>query len=70
VELRQDAEDRRTKHGVLTRLGKKRLSEALVLWAEANNRVEDVLGRDSAATLRALADEVASDEFLAAYHGE
>lgn len=70
VELRQDAEDRRTKHGVLTRLGKKRLSEALVLWAEANSRVEDVLGRDSAATLRALADEVASDEFLAAYHGE
>jgi hypothetical protein len=42
----------------------------LVLWAEANNRVEDVLGRDSAATLRALADEVASDEFLASYHGE
>jgi DNA-binding MarR family transcriptional regulator len=67
VELRQDAEDRRTKHGVLTSLGKKRLSEALVLWTEANNRVEVVLGQDSAAKLRALADEVASDEFLAAY---
>ncbi len=68
VELRQDAEDKRTKHGVLTRLGKKRLSEALGLWAAANSRVEAVLGPDSAATLRALADEVASEEFLTAYH--
>jgi DNA-binding MarR family transcriptional regulator len=67
VELRADAVDKRTKHAVLTRLGKKRLSEALVLWAAANNRVEDVLGSDSAATLRTLADEVASDEFLTAY---
>jgi DNA-binding MarR family transcriptional regulator len=70
VELRPDTEDRRIKHGVLTRLGKKRLAEALVLWAAANNRVEDVLGRDSAATLRALADQVASDEFLASYNME
>jgi hypothetical protein len=38
-----------------------------VLWAGANDRVEEVLGPDSAATLRALADEVASDEFLVAY---
>ena len=30
-------------------------------------RVEGVLGRKSAAALRALADHVASDEFLAAY---
>jgi DNA-binding MarR family transcriptional regulator len=67
VELRPDAEDRRTKHGVLTRLGRKRLAEALVLWAAANNRVEEALGPDSAATLRALADEVASDDFLATY---
>jgi len=67
VELRQDAEDKRTKHGVLTRLGKKRLSQALVLWANANNRVEVVLGSDSAARLRSLADQVASDEFLATY---
>jgi DNA-binding MarR family transcriptional regulator len=70
VELRPDADDKRTKHGVLTRLGKKRLAEALVLWSAANSRVEEVLGPDSAATLRALADEVASDEFLVAYDGE
>jgi DNA-binding MarR family transcriptional regulator len=67
VELRPDTVDRRTKHGVLTPLGKERLSEAFVLWAKANNRVESVLGRDSAATLRALADKVASVEFLAAF---
>src|ERR1700754_1301252 len=67
VELRPDTEDGRTKHGVLTRPGRKRLAEALVLWAGGNDRVEETLGPDSAATLRALADEVASDEFLAAY---
>src|SRR5206468_3414337 len=67
VELRQDAQDRRTKRGVLTPLGKTRLSEAMVLWAAANDRVEAVLGPASAASLRALADQVASDAFLAAY---
>jgi DNA-binding MarR family transcriptional regulator len=67
VELRQDAQDRRTKHGVLTVLGKTRLSEATVRWAAANDQVEAVLGPASAASLRALADQVASDEFLVAY---
>jgi DNA-binding MarR family transcriptional regulator len=67
VELRQNADDKGIKHGALTRLGKKRLSEALVLWAAANNRVEEVLGAGSAATLRALADQVASDAFYDAY---
>ncbi|ROZ79893.1 MarR family winged helix-turn-helix transcriptional regulator [Ramlibacter sp. WS9] len=70
VELRQDAQDRRTKRGVLTPLGKARLSEAMVLWAAANDRVEAVLGPASAASLRALADQVASDAFLAAYKSE
>lgn len=67
VELRQDATDKRTKHGVLTPLGKARLSEALVGWAAANDRVEAVLGPASAANLRALADQVASDAFFEAY---
>lgn len=70
VELRQDAQDRRTKHGVLTPLGKARLSEAVVRWAAANDQVEAVLGPASAASLRALADQVASDEFLVAYRAE
>ena len=70
VEVRQDAHDRRTKHGVLTPLGKTRLSEALVRWAAANDRVEAALGPASAANLRALADQVASDAFLVAYKAE
>jgi DNA-binding MarR family transcriptional regulator len=67
VVLRPDAADRRIRRRVLTRLGRKRLAEALVLWAAANSRVEEVLGRHSASRLRALADQVASDEFLAVY---
>jgi hypothetical protein len=43
-----------------------RLGEALVLWADANQRVEKVLG-SSAAALRIMADDVASPEFLEAY---
>lgn len=67
VELRHDAEDRRTKHGALTPLGKSRLSKAMVCWAAANDQVEAVLGPASAASLRALADQVASEEFVIAY---
>ena len=67
VELRQDAQDRRTKHSVLTSLGKTRLSEGIVRWAATNDQVEGVLGAASAATLRALADQVASDAFLVAF---
>ena len=70
VELRQDAKDRRTKHGVLTPQGKARLSKGVAHWAAANDRVEAVLGPDSAAKLRALADQVASDAFLDAYKAE
>lgn len=67
IELRQDAHDKRTKHASLTALGRKRLAEGIALWAAANRRTEMVLGHDSATTLRALADEVSSSEFLEAY---
>jgi len=66
VELRPDAHDRRTKRAVLTDLGEARLREAITLWADANQRVERVLG-SSAGALRALADDVTSPEFLEAY---
>ncbi|MGF6757530.1 hypothetical protein [Paraburkholderia sp. GAS42] len=36
-------------------------------WTKVNERVEVVLGRESAAALGALAYHVASDEFLTAY---
>lgn len=70
VELRPDTADRRTKRSVLTQRGKDLLSEAVVRWAWANQRVEVVLGPDSAASLRALADQVASDAFMEKYKAE
>ena len=66
VTLAPDAHDGRTKRGVLTPLGRTRLKEALVLWADANQRVETVLG-GSALDLRLLADKVSSNAFLDAY---
>ncbi|QWT21578.1 MarR family winged helix-turn-helix transcriptional regulator [Bacillus sp. NP157] len=67
LELRQDADDGRTKRAALTRLGVTRLGEAGERWSVVNQSVEKVLGTESAATLRALADRVASDEFLLAF---
>jgi DNA-binding MarR family transcriptional regulator len=67
VQLRGDEHDKRTKHAVLTKTGRKRLSEGRLLWAAANGRVETVLGSKSAGMLRALADRVSSKEFLDAY---
>jgi DNA-binding MarR family transcriptional regulator len=67
IKVRQDDEDKRTKHAILTASGKARLKEALRLWAGVNNRVEAVLGPGSAQTLRALADSVSSDAFLKSY---
>jgi DNA-binding MarR family transcriptional regulator len=67
AEVLQDMHDRRTKHAVLTTLGKRRLHEAAVLWANTNGRVEAVLGPTAASKLRHLADEVASPEFLDAF---
>lgn len=67
IKVRQDDEDKRTKHAILTASGKARLKEAIRLWAGVNNRVEAVLGPGSAQTLRALADSVSSDTFLQSY---
>ncbi|WP_213941308.1 MarR family transcriptional regulator [Pseudomonas sp. dw_612] len=69
VELQADEQDRRTKRAVLTPAGTALLQEALVCWSTANQRVEEVLGAEAAASLRAVADYVASDEFLSAYMG-
>jgi len=68
VALKPDEDDGRTKRAALTPAGAARLAEAAAHWAEANQRVEAVLGSGAAATLRALADQVSSDEFLAAFN--
>jgi DNA-binding MarR family transcriptional regulator len=67
IELRPDSRDKRTKHAWLTALGRQRMAEGMALWATANRRTESVLGHDAASTLRTLADEVSSREFLEAY---
>lgn len=70
VELRVDEHDKRTKRAVLTLAGMELWQQALVYWNVANQRVEEVMGSGSAAALRAAADYVASDGFLAAYRGD
>ena len=68
VVLQPDATDGRTKRAALTDAGLQQLEAAAAHWADANARVEAVLGADAAAALRALADRVSSDEFLAAFN--
>src|ERR1700754_2163381 len=70
IVLSPDKEDRRAKRASLTPEGVALLHRALHLWAAANRQVEDVLGSESAAALRTLADYVSSDEFLVAYNGD
>lgn len=67
IELRHDKDDKRSKHALLTALGRARLREAIKLWTAANGRVEVVLGAVSAKKLRALADQISSPGFLHAY---
>lgn len=67
VGLQPDAQDRRAKRVALTADGQARLQTAFEHWREANERVEAALGADAALALRQLADQVASDAFLAAY---
>lgn len=70
VLLEVDEHDKRTKRALLTQDGIELWQRALVYWATANERVEAVMGSDSAAALRAAADFVASDEFLVAYRAD
>ncbi|MGF6597228.1 DNA-binding MarR family transcriptional regulator [Paraburkholderia sp. GAS448] len=67
VELQPDELDGRAKPAALARMGAARVRQAFMHWTKVNERVEAVLGRESAAALRALADHVASDECLTAY---
>jgi DNA-binding MarR family transcriptional regulator len=67
VEITTDLKDKRIKHATLSDHGRKRLQEGGKLWAEANGRVETVLGARTSALLRALADDVSSPEFVEAY---
>ncbi|NGZ86925.1 MarR family winged helix-turn-helix transcriptional regulator [Duganella aceris] len=67
IVLHADDQDKRTKRASLTTVGVERLGEAIAHWSAANQRVEQVLGQEAAAALRAIADYVASEEFFSAY---
>jgi DNA-binding MarR family transcriptional regulator len=67
IELLPDETDKRAKRAALTSDGSRLLHRALKHWAVANEQVDKVLGSESAAALRAVADYVSSDEFLIAY---
>lgn len=67
VDLLPDLKDKRSKHAVLTALGRERLGQGARLWAEANQRVETLLGHADARLLRSLAERVSSDAFSAAF---
>lgn len=68
VEVHTDHQDKRVKHAVLTKLGRKQLYKGFLLWQVVNRRVESVLGRKPARLMLSLADQVSSKEFLAAYN--
>lgn len=67
IELLPDETDKRAKRASLTPEGVALLHRALKHWAVANQQVEQVLGSEAAAALRAVADYVSSDDFLLAY---
>jgi len=63
VETFQDRDDRRIRRVRLTAAGRAKLDEVLELWAKAQRRVEDILGEDKAARLRAVLNDIAALDF-------
>jgi DNA-binding MarR family transcriptional regulator len=70
VEVHTDHRDKRVKHAVLTKLGRKQLHKGFLLWQAVNRRVELVLGGQPARLMLSLADQVSSKDFLAAYNAK
>ena len=63
VEAFADKDDRRIKRVRLTPQGLVKLDEAMKLWHVAQQRFEDVVGKDQAAKLRAALDDIAALDF-------
>jgi DNA-binding MarR family transcriptional regulator len=65
VETFADEDDRRVKRVRLTRQGAAKLDEATKLWSIAQQRFEAMVGKQRAADLRAMLDEVAALDYEA-----
>lgn len=63
VETFADKDDRRIKRVRLTPQGLIKLEEAMKLWRIAQQRFEDVVGKEQAAMLRAALDDIAALDF-------
>ncbi|RUT98503.1 MarR family transcriptional regulator, partial [Mesorhizobium sp. M7A.T.Ca.TU.009.01.3.2] len=63
VETFADPDDRRVKRVRLTPQGLAKLEAAMKLWQIAQQRFEDVVGRDKAEKLRAALDDIAALDF-------
>jgi DNA-binding MarR family transcriptional regulator len=63
IETFADKDDRRIKRVRLTSQGLAKLEEATKLWSLAQQRFEDMVGKDRAAELRAMLDEVAALDY-------
>ncbi|TPK65446.1 winged helix-turn-helix transcriptional regulator [Mesorhizobium sp. B2-4-19] len=63
VETFADPGDRRIKRVRLTRQGRTKLDEAMKLWQVAQQRFEDVVGKEKAERLRAVLDDISALDF-------
>ncbi|WP_322415655.1 MarR family winged helix-turn-helix transcriptional regulator [Mesorhizobium huakuii] len=63
VETFADPDDRRIKRVRLTRQGLIKLDEAMKLWQVAQQRFEDVVGKEKAERLRAALDDISALDF-------
>ncbi|BAV47200.1 MarR family transcriptional regulator [Mesorhizobium sp. 113-1-2] len=63
VETFADPDDRRIKRVRLTAQGLVKLDEAMKLWQVAQQRFEDVVGKEKAARLRAALDDISALDF-------
>jgi DNA-binding MarR family transcriptional regulator len=64
VELKENEQDRRQRHLVITRAGKAKLQEAFPLWVTAQKRLNSLYGEKEMAELRKVLNTIAHDDRL------